>query len=242
VTCCPEAEAVPAFLLTWNPRRWPVHERDYEAWRASALRAKPVVGRWNTGQNRRRISPGDVLYWLRQGPDRRGIIGSGRAVTEVLKDVHYDDPWPPARRGSPRRARDPATRGSSRRRSHGVRCTGSPRSAAATSGPPACGRRPSVRTVVDTASACTPGGSRASGRRRCCSTWAGGQARPGRAVPAGQVDQPLPRRARRRGRRPGGGRERADRHRLPAAGAVWLRAPVPPAQQGAQVSTSRQAS
>ena len=83
---------MPAFLLTWNPRRWPVAERDYASWRASTLRCEPVVGRWSTGQNRRRISPGDVLYLLRQGPDRRGIVGSGRAVSEVFQDVHYDDP------------------------------------------------------------------------------------------------------------------------------------------------------
>jgi hypothetical protein len=83
---------VPAFLLTWNPRRWPVADRDYEAWRASTLRGEPVVGRWSTGRNRRRISAGDVLYWLRQGPDRRGVVGSGRAVGEVFQDVHYDDP------------------------------------------------------------------------------------------------------------------------------------------------------
>ena len=81
-----------AFLLTWNPRRWPVAPDEYEGWRTSTLRGVPVVGRWSTGQNRRRIAVGDVLYWLRQGPDRRGIIGSGRAVSEIFADVHYDDP------------------------------------------------------------------------------------------------------------------------------------------------------
>ena len=81
---------MPAFVLTWNPRRWPVDDRDYESWRASTLRGEPVVGRWSTGQNRRRITPGDTLYWLRQG-SRRGLIGSGRAVSEVFQDVHYGD-------------------------------------------------------------------------------------------------------------------------------------------------------
>ena len=83
---------MPAFLLTWNPRRWPIDDRDLAAWRASTLRGEPVVGRWSTGQNRRRIRPGDVLYWLRQGPDRRGLLGSGRAVSEIFQDVHYDRP------------------------------------------------------------------------------------------------------------------------------------------------------
>jgi hypothetical protein len=83
---------VTAFLLTWNPRRWPIPERDLEAWRASTLRGEPVVGRWSTGSRRAGIAPGDVLYWLRQGPDRRGLLGSGRAVSEVFSDVHYDDP------------------------------------------------------------------------------------------------------------------------------------------------------
>lgn len=63
---------MPAFVLTW-PRRWPVAERDDEAWRASTLPGEPVVGRWSTGQHRRRIAPGDVLSWLRQEPDRRDL-------------------------------------------------------------------------------------------------------------------------------------------------------------------------
>ena len=83
---------MPAFVLTWNPSTVPIADRDYDAWRARALRGEPVVGRWSTGQNRRRISPGDVLYWLRQGPDRRGLIGSGRAVSEIFSDRHYADP------------------------------------------------------------------------------------------------------------------------------------------------------
>jgi hypothetical protein len=83
---------VSTFLLTWNPRRWPIADRDYEAWRASTRAGRPVVGRWSTGQTRRGIGPGDALLWLRQGPDRRGIVGSGRAVSEVFTDVHYDDP------------------------------------------------------------------------------------------------------------------------------------------------------
>ena len=83
---------MPAFVLTWNPRTVPIADRDYEAWRAQASCGEPVVGKWSTGQNRRRISPGDVLYWLRQGPDRRGLIGSGRAVSEIFPDVHYSDP------------------------------------------------------------------------------------------------------------------------------------------------------
>ena len=83
---------MPAFLLTWNPSTVPIDDRDYESWRARTVRGERVVGRWSTGQNRRRIAPGDVLYWLRQGPDRRGLIGSGVAVSEVFPDVHYADP------------------------------------------------------------------------------------------------------------------------------------------------------
>lgn len=81
-----------AFILTWNPSTFPIDDRDYEAWRARTLRGERVVGTWSTGQNRRRIAPGDVLYWLRQGPDRRGLIGSGHAVSEIFRDVHYADP------------------------------------------------------------------------------------------------------------------------------------------------------
>jgi hypothetical protein len=86
------AAPVSAFILTWNPRRYPIAEADYEARRLSTVRGVPVTGKWSTGQNRRHIHPGDTLYWLRQGPDRRGLIGSGHAISEIFPDVHYERP------------------------------------------------------------------------------------------------------------------------------------------------------
>lgn len=81
-----------AFILTWNPTRVPIPDDVYAARVAQTVRGEPEVGPWSTGRNRRRISPGDVLYWLRQGPDRRGLMGSGVARTPVFQDQHYADP------------------------------------------------------------------------------------------------------------------------------------------------------
>ena len=81
-----------AFVLTWNPARVPIDDDVYAARVAQTLRGEPEVGPWSTGRNRQRIRPGDVLYWLRQGPDRRGLMGSGVARTTVFQDQHYADP------------------------------------------------------------------------------------------------------------------------------------------------------
>lgn len=81
-----------AFLLTWNPRRFPIEEREYARRVAQVERGEPLTGRWSTGQNRSRICAGDAVYWLRQGPDRRGLLGSGVAASEIYQAEHYEVP------------------------------------------------------------------------------------------------------------------------------------------------------
>lgn len=80
-----------AHLLTWNPRRYPIPDDVYDARRRQVEGGRPLVGRWSTGQSRR-VRQGDTVYWLRQGPDRRGLIGSGVAVSDVFQEAHYDRP------------------------------------------------------------------------------------------------------------------------------------------------------
>jgi 5-methylcytosine-specific restriction protein A len=75
-----------AFVLTWNPARWPW--QDLDAALDRSLRGQPVEYRWSTG-NTNRIAPGDRLFLLKQGALPRGIMGSGFAAGPVFEDEHY---------------------------------------------------------------------------------------------------------------------------------------------------------
>ncbi len=76
-----------AFLLTWNPDRWPWTELPEQA--KALERGDEVPFRWSTGTTKR-IAPGDRLFLLRQGRDPRGIIASGVAISEVRQVEHWD--------------------------------------------------------------------------------------------------------------------------------------------------------
>jgi 5-methylcytosine-specific restriction protein A len=70
---------MPAYLLTWNPERY--------RWKAlpdlieEVNTFGSVVYDWSCGRNTR-LRPGDRAFLLRQGPDSRGIIGSGTVLDE----------------------------------------------------------------------------------------------------------------------------------------------------------------
>lgn len=80
-----------AFLLTYNPTRWHWAEREeiLETIRASG--GEGFHYRWSAGPHPARISPGDEVYLLRQGPEPRGIIAAGVVVSEVVRDEHWDE-------------------------------------------------------------------------------------------------------------------------------------------------------
>lgn len=75
------------YLLTWNPAKWPWDDL------ADCIQQIKKVGyhreRWSCGRNRR-IVEGDRVFLLRQGLEPRGIVGSGRAVSDVFDDWHWD--------------------------------------------------------------------------------------------------------------------------------------------------------
>ena len=52
-------------------------------------RGEAVPGRWATGNRKHGITVGDLIYWLRQGTDRRGIVGCGRAASEIYSEGHW---------------------------------------------------------------------------------------------------------------------------------------------------------
>lgn len=75
------------YLVTWNPNRFPWD--DLEQVVEKIRQTGAYEGRWSVG-NRKRISPGDRVFLLRQGEEPCGIMGSG----VVASDGSYpDDYW-----------------------------------------------------------------------------------------------------------------------------------------------------
>ena len=76
------------YLLTWNPAKWPWDDL------ATCIHQLKTAGhyreRWSCGRNRR-ILEGDRVFLLRQGLEPRGIVGSGRVVSDVFDDWHWDE-------------------------------------------------------------------------------------------------------------------------------------------------------
>lgn len=76
-------------IVTWNPNEWPNEEYSQEV---AAIAAGSIVhGRWSTGVRRSGIEPGDRVFFLRQGVEPRGIIGSGTASSRIFQGDHWSD-------------------------------------------------------------------------------------------------------------------------------------------------------
>ena len=75
------------YLLTWNPQRWPWDDLVDEARRLR--HGKGLAGRWACG-NARSLKPGDRFFFLRQGRQPRGIVGSGRITSAPRSGRHWD--------------------------------------------------------------------------------------------------------------------------------------------------------
>ncbi|MBQ1057669.1 DUF3883 domain-containing protein [Micromonospora sp. C32] len=81
-------------VVTWNPERWnpddwaeTVYPRNVEVVESGRL----LRDRWSTGSRKGGIEPGDRIFFLRQGPEPRGIIGSGTAASRIFPDEQWDD-------------------------------------------------------------------------------------------------------------------------------------------------------
>jgi hypothetical protein len=80
-----------AFLTTWNPDvvfTWDDREKEVRA----TERGDPVHGTWSTGNTKRGIRGGDLIFHLRQGSANRGIVGVGKAAGRgecVFEDEHF---------------------------------------------------------------------------------------------------------------------------------------------------------
>ena len=76
-------------LLTWNPERWNLSEKDWKRDVRDPERGKLVFGTWSTGL-RKDIIAGETVYLLRQGKGPRGIVARGTVRKESFQEPHWD--------------------------------------------------------------------------------------------------------------------------------------------------------
>ncbi len=76
------------YLLTWNPARWPWDNLQECVETIKAQGYYPDT--WSSGVTKK-IQPDDRVFLIKLGgKERRGIMASGWAVSEVFEDEHWD--------------------------------------------------------------------------------------------------------------------------------------------------------
>jgi len=76
-----------AFILTWFPLEYDGAEEQF----LDAVTAGHVTeSDWSTGRTTKAIGPGSEIYLLRQGPEPRGIVAFGTAISNVFQQSHWD--------------------------------------------------------------------------------------------------------------------------------------------------------
>ena len=78
-------------LLTWNPEKWPDLTDDLiNATKMVLDVGTKLITQWSVGPRKNDIFPGDKVFLLRQGTDRRGIIAAGIVFSEIFQEPHWD--------------------------------------------------------------------------------------------------------------------------------------------------------
>lgn len=81
-------------VVTWNPKKWNPNDWatvGYPQEVAAVAAGGLLRGQWSTGSRNSGIEPGDRVFFLRQGVEPRGIIGSGAAASRIFQAEHWDD-------------------------------------------------------------------------------------------------------------------------------------------------------
>jgi hypothetical protein len=81
-------------VVTWNPERWNPDgwaENVYPSDVGVVESGRVLRGQWATGNRKTGIEPGDRVFLLLQGPEPRGIIGSGSAASRIFPAAQWDD-------------------------------------------------------------------------------------------------------------------------------------------------------
>ena len=84
-----------AFLLTWNPDRFPIDQELFDDWASDTASGLPSPARWSTGKRTSGIADGDAVYLLRQGSGPRGIVAAGVATGGgIYQEEHWQEDAP----------------------------------------------------------------------------------------------------------------------------------------------------
>jgi hypothetical protein len=82
-------------VVTWNPAKWNPDgvwaEQTYPQQVQAVASGGLWRGQWATGGRKGGIEPGDRVFFLRQGVEPRGVIGSGTTVSRIFSEGHWDD-------------------------------------------------------------------------------------------------------------------------------------------------------
>ena len=78
-----------AFILTWNPTRWPWPDEQFDEAVVRTAAGNNVSDQWSVGGRRHGIEPGDRAILLRQHSER-GIVASGTFTSEIFWGPHWD--------------------------------------------------------------------------------------------------------------------------------------------------------
>lgn len=79
------------WLLTWNPKRFQDRDPQYNLAELEKDIAQIgfAIAKWSCGSTTS-IKPGDQIYLIRLGEEPRGIVASGKALSEVFTGTHWD--------------------------------------------------------------------------------------------------------------------------------------------------------
>ena len=76
------------YILLWNPKNW---DWDDFSEAIEEIRANGYVkGRWSFG-NRKNVDPDSRFFMLRLGAEPKGILASGKIISDVYQDEHWRD-------------------------------------------------------------------------------------------------------------------------------------------------------
>ncbi|MBW3567265.1 MAG: hypothetical protein KY410_04780, partial [Proteobacteria bacterium] len=75
------------YLLSWDPTKW--DWRTIKEQSEQVARGTPVIRQWSCGSNRR-IFNGDIVYFIRQGREPRGLFARGEVVRGSYEAMDVD--------------------------------------------------------------------------------------------------------------------------------------------------------
>ena len=79
-----------AHILTWNPAERDIHDSVIEQYILDLENGSSIIWNWNVGRHKNGFKTGNLVYLLRQGTDRRGIIASGVLIEDGVQKGRFD--------------------------------------------------------------------------------------------------------------------------------------------------------